>query len=167
MAASAAWLSSACIGVSTTPSETAFTRIRFRAYSIASDFVTNAVAALGERCQRRRHVDISMFDQGGGHIDHVPTIALVEHLRNDGLREEEEARHVHAGGKRVVLGCVRGERLGDEHPCVVDQGVHPAEAFDRRCDDTFRGARIGDVTRDREQFGIARIGNRRELANTA
>jgi hypothetical protein len=36
------------------------------------------------------------------------------------------------GDPRVVGGCVVGERFGDEHRGVVDQGVEAAEPVQRR-----------------------------------
>ena len=51
----------------------------------------------------------------------------------------------------VVGGRVVGERLGDDHARVVDQGVEAAEPFQRRVDDPVDARRVGNIA-----FGGAR-----------
>ena len=47
-----------------------------------------------------------------------------------------------------VLECVVREGLADVQPGVVDQGVDPTKALDRRPDDPLRGFGVGDVALD-------------------
>jgi hypothetical protein len=53
--------------------------------------------------------------------------ALLEHLGGDALADEEEAREVRGDLRVEVLRRVLGERLGDEDPGVVDEGIDTPE----------------------------------------
>jgi hypothetical protein len=64
---------------------------------------------------------------------------------------------VHPGHRVVVLVGVVGERLGDEHSGIVDQGVDPAEPVQGMFDDVRAGARPGQVPRHREHFGVGAV----------
>ena len=55
----------------------------------------------------------------------------VSHLGDGALGQPEEPGEVDPDDQGVVVGGVVGERLGDEHAGVVDQGVDAAEALQR------------------------------------
>ena len=81
---------------------------------MASDLVADGEAALGERGQHGRRAGVGVVGEGGGDVDDVAAASL-EHLGDGALRQPEEAGEVDADHRRVVLGGVVGERLGDEH----------------------------------------------------
>jgi hypothetical protein len=61
---------------------------------------------------------------------------------------------VHGGHRDKIIRRVVGERLADEDPGVVDQGVDPAEPVECLLDDALRCVRLGDVTRHGEDVGL-------------
>jgi hypothetical protein len=116
-------------------------------------------AALGQGGQRGRDAGVGVFDQCGGHIDHVPALALGEHLRDHALGDVKEAGQVHRGDMSVVGLGVLGERLRDEHAGAVDQRVDPSEPFDARRHEAVGGGGIGDVPRDDGYAGVVGSGD--------
>jgi hypothetical protein len=72
----------------------------------------------------------------------------VEHRLHRPLRDAEETAQVHTGHEVVVLVGVLGERLGDEHTGVVDEGVDVAERGQCPVHDARGDGGIGDVTGD-------------------
>ena len=90
---------------------------------------------------------------------------LGDHLSNDGLSDVEEPGQVHGHHRRVVVRRVVDERLADEDPGVVDQGVDPSEVLERQLDDPLGGLGVGDVPRHGEQAGIVGGGHRARRAH--
>jgi hypothetical protein len=87
----------------------------------------------------------------------VAAVAVGEHRGDGAAGDVEEAAQVHPGHHLVVLVGVVGERLGDEHSGVVDQGVDPAEPVQGLFDDVRAGARPGQVPLHREHFGVGAV----------
>ncbi|MOA37346.1 hypothetical protein D3C78_1589280 [compost metagenome] len=94
-----------------------------------------------------------MVHQAGGDVDDVAA-ALLFHLGDGELGDVEEAIDVHRQHIGVVFCGVRGERLGDEDPGVVDQGIDATETGHRFTDDTPGGFRFADVTGHGENVRI-------------
>jgi hypothetical protein len=107
---------------------------------------------LGERGQRRRHTLHGLTHERCGQIYDVPG-ALRQHLPDGPLCDEEEAGQVHPEHMDVVGFGVLRERLGDEHPCVVDQRIDPAESRDSLPDDPISERRVGNVARNGQHVG--------------
>lgn len=80
-----------------TPSYTAFTRMPWLAYSIASDFVAAAMPPLVSAVSVEGNVAVGVFYQSGCQADDVAAMALDEHLCDGALGEVEEAGRVHRG----------------------------------------------------------------------
>ena len=78
------------------------------------------------------------------------------HLVDGTLGKPEEPGQVDPDDRRVVGGGVVGERLGDEHARVVDQGVDAAEASQGCIDDPLGGSALGNVRGDGDQIGVLR-----------
>ena len=150
-----ACIAGACIGVSITPGETAFTRIPCLAYSIASARVTalrpplvRAASADGKRCRR-------LLRDRGGDVDDMAGAGL-QHARRCPLRDVKKSREVRRGRRREVGLRIVDERLGDEDAGIVHQRVDASIALDGRADDALGSVGRGDIAVDRQHRGISR-----------
>ena len=148
------------------PGATALTRMPLSAYSIASDRVTASSPPL----VRDASADGTPFTGWPTSVVVMFTTCpppCVEHLPDGPLRDVEEPGQVHRDHAGEVGLGVLGERLGDEHPGVVDQRVDPAELLDRAPDHPVGDRRVGDVAGDGEDVALEASGLMdRELATT-
>ena len=96
-----------------------------------------------------------MVHQAGGDVDDVAA-AVFLHLGDGQLGDVEEAVEVHRQHVGVVFSGVRGERLGDEDPGVVDQRIDTAKTCDRFADNTLCGGGFADVAGHGEDVRIGR-----------
>jgi hypothetical protein len=62
-----------------------------------------------------------------------------EHGGDCAAGDVEEAPQIHPGDRVVIFVGVIGERLGDEDPSVIDQGVDPAKPRQRLLGDAGAG----------------------------
>ena len=112
-------------------------------------------AALGQRGEDRGRAGVRTLAEGGQNVDHVAAVSL-GHLVDGTLGKPEEAGQVDPDGRCVVGGGVVGERLGDRHASVVDQGVDAAKASQGCIDDPLGGSALGNVCGDGDQIGVLR-----------
>src|SRR6202035_1981227 len=92
----------------------------------------------------------------GGHEVEDVTAVPTGHLVDGTLGKPEEPGQVDPDDRRVVGRGVVGERLGDQHASVVDQGVDAAEASQGCIDDLLGGSALGNVRGDGDQIGVLR-----------
>ena len=112
-------------------------------------------AALGQRGHHRGRAGTGGSGAGGRDVDHMP--AVPRGHRGDGpLRYPEEPGQADPDHVGVVGGRVVGERLGDDHARVVDQGVEAAEPFQRRVDDPVGARPVGNIAFDGEHLRFVR-----------
>ena len=112
-------------------------------------------AALGQGGQHRGRTGVSGFSDDGADVDHVAAVPH-RHLANGALRQPEEPGDAdsHHGG--VIGGGVAGERLGNDHARVIDQGVDAAEAVQCGVDDPVGGGGCGDISVHGDQVRFLR-----------
>jgi hypothetical protein len=76
------------------------------------------------------------------------------HFADGALGQPEEPGQAGFGDGGVIGGGVLGERLGDDHARVVDQGVDAAEAPERRVDDLAGSGGCGEFCGHGEQVQV-------------
>ncbi len=89
-----------------------------------------------------------MIHEAGGDVDDVAAAPRQHSLRRP-LADVEEARKIGGDHLGVVLRRIVGERLADEYPSIVHEGVDAPKAVQGLGDDPGGDFGFGDVSRDR------------------